>query len=53
MCECVDKVIVLLELGFDFVKIVIVLLLGNEVLEGGDMGWFNINVMLILFVEVI
>lgn len=49
----VDKVIFLLEFGFDFKKIVIVLLLGNEVLEGGEMGWFNINVMLMFFVEVI
>ena len=44
-----DKVISLLESGSDFKKIAIASSSGNEALEGGEMGWLNINAMPTLF----
>jgi peptidyl-prolyl cis-trans isomerase SurA len=51
--ERADKVISLLESGSDFAKIAIASSSGNEALEGGDMGWLNINAMPTLFAEAI
>ncbi|MEC8376840.1 MAG: peptidylprolyl isomerase, partial [Pseudomonadota bacterium] len=51
--ERADKVIGLLESGSDFAKIAIASSSGNEALEGGDMGWLNINSMPTLFAEAI
>ncbi|GEA07630.1 chaperone SurA [Alteromonas sp. KUL42] len=51
--ERADKVIALLESGSDFAKIAIASSSGNEALEGGDMGWLNINAMPTLFAEAI
>ncbi|MEC8416587.1 MAG: peptidylprolyl isomerase, partial [Pseudomonadota bacterium] len=51
--ERADKVIGLLESGSDFAKIAIASSSGNEALEGGDMGWLNINAMPTLFAEAI
>ncbi len=51
--ERADKVIALLESGSDFAKIAIASSSGNEALEGGDMGWMNINAMPTLFAEAI
>ena len=48
-----DKVISLLESGSDFKKIAIASSSGNEALEGGEMGWLNINAMPTLFAEAI
>ena len=51
--ERADKVIALLESGSDFAKIAIASSSGNEALEGGDMGWLNINAMPTLFAEAV
>lgn len=51
--ERADKVIALLNSGSDFAKIAIASSGGNEALEGGDMGWLNINAMPTLFAEAI
>merc|ERR1712137_713566 len=51
--ERADKVISLLESGSDFTKIAIASSSGNEALEGGDMGWLNINAMPTLFAEAV
>lgn len=48
-----DKVISLLKSGSDFKKIAIASSSGNEALEGGEMGWLNINAMPTLFAEAI
>jgi len=48
-----DKVISLLDSGSDFTKIAIASSSGNEALEGGDMGWLNINAMPTLFAEAV
>lgn len=48
-----DKVIDLLSSGSDFAKIAIASSSGSEALEGGDMGWMNINSMPTLFAEVV
>lgn len=47
------KVIDLLEGGSDFAKIAIASSSGTEALDGGDMGWMNINAMPTLFVEAV
>ena len=51
--ERADKVLSLLNSGSDFAKIAIASSSGNEALEGGDMGWLNINAMPTLFAEAI
>jgi peptidyl-prolyl cis-trans isomerase SurA len=51
--ERAEKVISLLESGSDFTKIAIASSSGNEALEGGDMGWLNINAMPTLFAEAV
>ena len=51
--ERADKVIALLNSGSDFTKIAIASSSGSEALEGGDMGWLNINAMPTLFAEAI
>jgi peptidyl-prolyl cis-trans isomerase SurA len=51
--ERADKVISLLNSGSDFAKIAIASSSGSEALEGGDMGWLNINAMPTLFAEAI
>ncbi|RDV28079.1 peptidylprolyl isomerase SurA [Alteromonas aestuariivivens] len=48
-----DKVIELLQTGSDFAKIAIASSSGSEALEGGDMGWTNINSMPTLFAEAV
>ncbi|QJR80274.1 peptidylprolyl isomerase SurA [Alteromonas pelagimontana] len=48
-----DKVIELLKGGSDFAKIAIASSSGSEALEGGDMGWLNINSMPTLFAEAV
>ncbi len=48
-----DKVLELLNGGSDFAKIAIASSSGNEALEGGDMGWSNINAMPTLFAEAV
>lgn len=48
-----DKVLELLNGGSDFAKIAIASSSGNEALEGGDMGWRNINAMPTLFAEAV
>ena len=48
-----DKVLSLLNSGSDFAKIAIASSSGSEALEGGDMGWLNINAMPTLFAEAI
>ena len=51
--ERAEKVISLLESGSDFTKIAIASSSGNEALEGGDMGWLNINAVPTLFAEAV
>ena len=51
--ERADKVINLLNNGSDFAKIAIASSSGAKALEGGDMGWLNINAMPTLFAEVV
>lgn len=48
-----DKVIDLLNSGSDFTKIAIASSGGSNALEGGDLGWKNINEMPTLFSELI
>lgn len=48
-----EKVIELLNNGSDFAKIAIASSSGAKALEGGDMGWLNINAMPTLFAEVV
>lgn len=48
-----DRVIGLLESGSDFAKIAIASSSGAEALEGGNMGWMNINSMPTLFAEAV
>ncbi|GGW80786.1 peptidylprolyl isomerase SurA [Alteromonas halophila] len=48
-----DKVIELLNNGSEFAKIAIASSSGSEALEGGDMGWLNINSMPTLFAEAV
>lgn len=47
------KVLELLNKGSDFAKIAIASSSGREALEGGDMGWTNINSMPTLFAEAV
>ncbi|WP_390881760.1 peptidylprolyl isomerase SurA [Alteromonas oceanisediminis] len=47
------KVLELLESGSDFGKIALASSSGAEALEGGDMGWMNINAMPTLFAEAV
>jgi peptidyl-prolyl cis-trans isomerase SurA len=51
--ETADKVLDLLNTGSDFAKIAIASSSGSEALEGGDMGWKNINSMPTLFAEAV
>ncbi len=51
--ERAEKVIELLNKGSDFAKIAIASSGGAEALEGGDLGWKNINEMPTLFSEII
>lgn len=51
--ERADKVIEVLNSGSDFAKIAIASSSGAEALEGGDMGWRNINAMPTLFAEAV
>jgi peptidyl-prolyl cis-trans isomerase SurA len=48
-----DKVLELLNNGSDFAKIAIASSSGAKALEGGDMGWMNINAMPTLFAEAV
>lgn len=48
-----EKVLKLLNNGSDFGKIAIASSSGAEALEGGDMGWMNINAMPTLFAEAV
>ncbi|MFC3094586.1 peptidylprolyl isomerase SurA [Alteromonas sediminis] len=48
-----DRVIELLNDGSDFARIAIASSSGSEALEGGDMGWLNINSMPTLFAEAV
>nr|WP_136252564.1 peptidylprolyl isomerase SurA [Ningiella ruwaisensis] len=48
-----DKVLELLNNGSDFTKIAIASSSGAEALDGGDMGWMNINSMPTLFAEAV
>ncbi|WP_109340985.1 peptidylprolyl isomerase SurA [Saliniradius amylolyticus] len=47
------KVLDLLSQGSDFAKIAIASSSGSKALEGGDMGWLNINAMPTLFAEAV
>jgi peptidyl-prolyl cis-trans isomerase SurA len=47
------KVLELLNSGSDFAKIAIASSSGSKALEGGDMGWMNINAMPTLFAEAV
>ncbi|MFC4701628.1 peptidylprolyl isomerase SurA [Glaciecola siphonariae] len=51
--ERADKVLELLNNGSDFQKIAIASSSGSEALDGGDMGWMNINSMPTLFAEAV
>ncbi len=51
--ETADKVIELLNNGSDFTKIAIASSSGAKALDGGDLGWMNINAMPTLFAEVV
>ncbi|NMH60424.1 peptidylprolyl isomerase SurA [Alteromonas ponticola] len=48
-----DKVLELLNNGSDFAKIAIASSSGSNALEGGNMGWMNINAMPTLFAEAV
>lgn len=48
-----DRVLELLNNGSDFQKIAIASSSGAEALDGGDMGWMNINSMPTLFAEAV
>jgi len=49
--DTADKVLELLNSGSDFTKIAIASSSGPKALEGGDMGWMNVNSMPTLFAE--
>jgi peptidyl-prolyl cis-trans isomerase SurA len=51
--ERADNVIDLINNGSDFARIAIASSGGAEALEGGDMGWMNINTMPTLFAEAV
>jgi peptidyl-prolyl cis-trans isomerase SurA len=51
--ERADKVLELLNKNSDFTKIAIASSSGSEALNGGDMGWMNINAMPTLFAEAV
>ena len=51
--DTADKVIELLNSGSDFTKIAIASSSGPKALEGGDMGWMNVNSMPTLFAEAV
>ncbi|AXR05442.1 peptidylprolyl isomerase SurA [Salinimonas sediminis] len=51
--ERAEKVLELLNDGSDFSRIAITSSSGSEALEGGDMGWLNINAMPTLFAEAV
>ena len=51
--DTADKVLELLNSGSDFTKIAIASSSGPKALEGGDMGWMNVNSMPTLFAEAI
>ncbi|MGI5308036.1 peptidylprolyl isomerase SurA [Rheinheimera sp. WS51] len=51
--ERTDKVLELLRSGSDFKRIAIASSSGSKALEGGDLGWMNINEMPTLFSEAI
>ncbi|MGB3726303.1 MAG: peptidylprolyl isomerase SurA [Glaciecola sp.] len=51
--ERADKILELLEKGSDFAKLALGASSGAKALEGGDMGWMNINSMPTLFAEVV
>ncbi|MBT1451055.1 peptidylprolyl isomerase SurA [Glaciecola sp. XM2] len=51
--ERADKVLELLGNGSDFQRLAIASSSGSEALDGGDMGWMNINSMPTLFAEVV
>lgn len=51
--ERADKVLALLRDGSDFKRIAIASSSGSNALEGGDLGWMNINEMPTLFSEAI
>lgn len=48
-----EKILNLLNNGSDFAKLAIGASSGSKALEGGDMGWMNINSMPTLFAEVV
>ncbi|MFC6440953.1 peptidylprolyl isomerase SurA [Bowmanella sp. JS7-9] len=51
--ERAGKVIELLNNGSDFAKIAVASSAGSKALDGGDMGWMNINEMPTLFAEAV
>lgn len=51
--ETADKVVELLEGGSDFTRIAIASSSGAKALDGGDLGWMNINAMPTLFAEAV
>jgi peptidyl-prolyl cis-trans isomerase SurA len=51
--ETADKVLELLNSGSDFAKIATASSSGSKALEGGDLGWMNINSMPTLFAEAV
>ncbi|GAB5380919.1 MAG: peptidylprolyl isomerase SurA [Aliiglaciecola sp.] len=51
--DTADRVIELLEGGSDFTRIAIASSSGPKALDGGDLGWMNINAMPTLFAEAV
>jgi len=51
--DTADKVLELLNSGSDFTKMAIASSSGPKALEGGDMGWMNVNSMPTLFAEAV
>jgi peptidyl-prolyl cis-trans isomerase SurA len=51
--ETADKVLDLLSSGSDFTRIAIASSSGAKALDGGDLGWMNINAMPTLFAEAV
>jgi peptidyl-prolyl cis-trans isomerase SurA len=51
--ERADRVLELLNSGSDFQRLAIASSSGSEALDGGDMGWMNINAMPTLFAEAV
>ncbi|MBF7075079.1 peptidylprolyl isomerase SurA [Glaciecola sp. MH2013] len=51
--ETADRVYELLSTGSDFTKIAIASSSGPKALEGGDLGWMNVNSMPTLFAEAV